>query len=332
MKKLFRKSTFRLILYAALLYTLVILLSQVIPAGDGFVLNNYFMIIINISLVYVILATSLNLINGITGQFSIGYMGFAAIGAYVSGTLTTLIWKLIPGSLTATSLFIVALLIGGICAAIVGFLIGMPALRMKGDYLAIVTLGFGEIIRTIINNIDYVGGPRGLLGIPQLSNFTIIFIIALLTVMVLRYLVFSSHGRAMLSIREDATAADLVGVNITKYKVWAFVIGAFFAGVGGGLLAHMIQLAHPTQYGFYASFLVLIVVYIGGMGSMTGSIIAAFILTFLEKYILPMVLPMIGLGVEWRMVIYAVLLIIIMIYRPEGLMSREAKFMIPEDH
>ncbi|MCX5974072.1 MAG: branched-chain amino acid ABC transporter permease, partial [Coprothermobacterota bacterium] len=144
MKKLFSKSTFRLILYAALLYTLVILLSQVIPAGDGFVLNNYFMIIINISLVYVILATSLNLINGITGQFSIGHMGFAAIGAYVSGTLTTLIWKLIPGSLTATSLFIVALLIGGIGAAIIGFLIGMPALRMKGDYLAIVTLGFGE--------------------------------------------------------------------------------------------------------------------------------------------------------------------------------------------
>jgi branched-chain amino acid transport system permease protein len=332
MKKIFGKSTFRLILYAALLYALVMLLSQVIPVGDGFVLNSYFMIIINISLVYVILATSLNLINGITGQFSIGHMGFAAIGAYVSGTLTTLIWKLTPGSFSSTSLFIVALVVGGIGAAIVGLLIGMPTLRLKGDYLAIVTLGFGEIIRTIINNIDYVGGPRGLLGIPQLSNFTIIFIIALLTIMVLRYLVFSSHGRAMISIREDATAADLVGVNTTKYKVWAFVIGAFFAGVGGGLLAHMIQLAHPTQYNFYTSFLVLMIVYIGGMGSMTGSIIAAFILTFLEKYILPMVLPMIGLGVEWRMVIYAVLLIVIMIYRPEGLMNREAKFMIPEDH
>jgi branched-chain amino acid transport system permease protein len=329
MKNLWRNlPTLRFLIYCIVLYVIIMALSS-----SGVILNDYLMIIINISLVYVILATSLNLINGITGQFSVGHMGFAAVGAYVCGTFTTLAWKLPnDGSFSTILLFVAALVLGGIGAAIVGFLIGMPALRLKGDYLAIVTLGFGEIIRTIINNIDAVGGPRGLLGIPQLSNFTIIFIATLLTVLILRYLVYSSHGRAMISVREDATAADLVGINTTKYKVWAFVIGAFFAGIAGGLLAHLIQLAHPTQYGFYASFLVLIVVYIGGVGSMTGSILAAFVLTILEKYLLPMGLQMAGLGVEWRMVIYSLLLILVMIYRPEGLMPREAKFMIPEDH
>jgi branched-chain amino acid transport system permease protein len=303
MKNLWRNlPTLRFLIYCIVLYVIIMALSS-----SGVILNDYLMIIINISLVYVILATSLNLINGITGQFSVGHMGFAAVGAYVCGTFTTLAWKLPnDGSFSTILLFVAALVLGGIGAAIVGFLIGMPALRLKGDYLAIVTLGFGEIIRTIINNIDAVGGPRGLLGIPQLSNFTIIFIATLLTVLILRYLVYSSHGRAMISVREDATAADLVGINTTKYKV--------------------------TQYGFYASFLVLIVVYIGGVGSMTGSILAAFVLTILEKYLLPMGLQMAGLGVEWRMVIYSLLLILVMIYRPEGLMPREAKFMIPEDH
>ena len=328
MKNIWRNlPTLRFLIYAIALYILLMVLSS------GGILNDYLMIIINICLIYVILATSLNLINGITGLFSVGHMGFAAVGAYVAGTFTTLVWKLPnDGSVSTTLLFVGALVLGGIGAAIVGALIGMPALRLKGDYLAIVTLGFGEIIRTIINNIDAVGGPRGLLGLPALSSFTIIFVATVVTVLILRYLVYSSHGRAMISIREDATAADLVGINTTKYKVWAFVIGAFFAGIGGGLLAHLIQLAHPTQYGFYASFLVLIVVYIGGVGSMTGSILAAFVLTILEKYLLPMVLQWAGLGVEWRMVIYSLLLIIVMIYRPEGLMPREAKFMIPEDH
>ena len=204
------------------------------------IMNGYLLHIINQSLIYVILAVSLNLINGITGQFSLGHMAFAGVGAYVSGTITTLIFKINPSTPGGIGIFIGAIIAGGVVAGIVGFLIGFPSLRLKGDYLAIVTMGFGEIIRTIFNNIDYVGGPRGLLGIPMYSNFTVIFIATVLTVVVIRNLVQSSHGRAMLSIRENELAAELVGINTTKYKVLAFVVGAFFAGIAGGLFAHLL--------------------------------------------------------------------------------------------
>ncbi|MGB9687167.1 MAG: branched-chain amino acid ABC transporter permease, partial [Rectinema subterraneum] len=162
------------------------------------ILNGYLLHIINLSLIYVILATSLNLINGITGQFSLGHMGFAAVGAYVSGSLTTLILKLSVTDPASMLPFILSIIAGGVVAAFVGFLIGFPSLRLKGDYLAIVTLGFGEIIRTIFNNIDAVGGPRGLLGIPKFSNFTVILVATFLTVVIIRNLIESSHGRAML--------------------------------------------------------------------------------------------------------------------------------------
>ncbi|MCR4429009.1 MAG: branched-chain amino acid ABC transporter permease [Caldiserica bacterium] len=334
-----KKSTVQFLLYSLIFYLVIFLLNQ------WNVLSGYPLLIIEISLIYVILATSLNLINGFTGQFSIGHMGFAAVGAYVSGTLTTLIWKLsVDQPIYQTlPLFVIALLLGGVAAALIGFLIGLPTLRLRGDYLAIVTLGFGEIIRTIINNIDYVGGPRGLLGIPQLSNFTLICIFTFLTLYVLRGIIFSSHGRAFISVREDEVASELVGINTTKYKVLAFTIGAFFAGIAGGLLCHLIQIAHPTQFGFLPSFMVLVIVYLGGMGSLTGSVIAAFLLTILEKYLLPIGLqalsawtqPTFGfqVGVEWRMVIYALLLIVMMLFRPEGIMGmKEARFMVPEEH
>jgi len=298
------------------------------------VLNGYIMIIINRSLIFVILAVSLNLINGITGQFSLGHMGFAAVGAYVSGLVTTILFKLSPDSLSGNAIFVGALVLGGLASALVGFLIGFPSLRLKGDYLAIVTLGFGEIIRTILNNIDYVGGPRGLLGIPKFSTFPTIFLFTFLAVVILRNLVQSSHGRAMLSIRENELAAELAGVDTTRYKVLGFAIGAFFAGIAGGLLAHLLQMAHPTQYGFYASALVLIMVYAGGMGSLTGSILAAFMLTFLTeglRLVIDWLNGTVGLpiGTEWTMVVYAVLLIMVMLFRTSGLMgTREAKILI----
>lgn len=333
---------FPLLLAAVIFYVLVTILS--LDAVN--ILNGYFMVIINRCLIFVILAASLNLINGITGQFSLGHMGFAAVGAYVSGMITTLMLKLPPpppGFAISGSMiiFMGAIIIGGIMAAVVGFLIGFPSLRLKGDYLAIVTLGFGEIIRTILNNIDYVGGPRGLLGIPKFSTFTTITIFTFLIIVMLRNLVASSHGRAMLSIRENELASELCGVDTTKYKVMGFVIGAFCAGVAGGLLAHLLQLAHPTQYGFLPSCLVLIMVYAGGMGSMTGSILAAFSLTFLTEGLrvaIDMLPPFtIGtqrytIGTEWVMVIYAVLLILIMLFRTEGIMGmREAKLLIIEE-
>ncbi|MCE1206642.1 MAG: branched-chain amino acid ABC transporter permease [Spirochaetia bacterium] len=297
------------------------------------VLNGYILHIINQSLIFVILAASLNLINGITGQFSLGHMGFAGVGAYVSGTLTTIILKLNPTVTSNMGIFVLCLLAGGVAAAFIGFLIGFPSLRLKGDYLAIVTLGFGEIIRTVFNNIDYVGGPRGLLGIPKFSNFTLIFIAAFLLIVIMRNIIQSSHGRAMLSIRENELAADLVGINTTQYKVMAFTIGAFFAGIAGGLLAHLIQLAHPTQFGFIKSVEVLIMIYAGGVGSMTGSIIAAFGLTFLSEGLRIGIRALadatnLPIGGEWRMVIYSLLLIFIMLFRTEGLMGTKESRII----
>ncbi len=297
------------------------------------ILNGYLLHIINLSLIYVILATSLNLINGITGQFSLGHMGFAGVGAYVSGSLTTLILKLSVTDPASMLPFILSIIAGGVVAAFVGFLIGFPSLRLKGDYLAIVTLGFGEIIRTIFNNIDAVGGPRGLLGIPKFSNFTVILVATFLTVVIIRNLIESSHGRAMLSIRENELAAELVGINTTRYKVMAFTFGAFFAGIAGGLLAHLIQLAHPTQFGFIKSVEVLIMIYAGGVGSLTGSILAAFGLTFLSEGLRLGIRALadatgLPIGGEWRMVVYALLLIFIMLFRNEGLMGmRESRII-----
>jgi branched-chain amino acid transport system permease protein len=297
------------------------------------IMNGYYLHIINQSLIYVILAVSLNLINGITGQFSLGHMGFAAVGAYVSGTLTTLVFKINPSSPGGMPLFILAIVAGGIGAAIIGIIIGFPSLRLKGDYLAIVTLGFGEIIRTIFNNIDYVGGPRGLLGIPKFSNFTTIFLATFITIVIIRNLIQSSHGRAMLSIRENELASELVGIDTTHYKVTAFSIGAFFAGIAGGLFAHLLQLAHPTQFGFIKSVEVLIMIYAGGVGSITGSMIAAFALTFLSEGLRIGIRAIadatnLPIGGEWRMVVYALLLIFIMLFRTEGLMGTKESRLV----
>jgi len=322
----------KLTIYALAFYAVILVLSKTE------VLNGYIQHIINQSLIYVILAVSLNLINGITGQFSLGHMGFAAVGAYVSGAITTLIFNVTPDSgIPGYAIFIGSIILGGFAAALVGILIGFPSLRLKGDYLAIVTLGFGEIIKTILNNIAVVGGPRGLLGIPKFSNFTFIFVAAFMTIVVVRNLVQSSHGRALLAVRENELAAELAGVDTTRYKVLAFAIGAFFAGIAGGLFGHLLQIAHPTQYGFMGSILVLIMVYTGGVGSLTGSVIAAFALTFMSeglRIVIDVLADSTGwpIGGEWRMVVYALLLIFIMLFRTEGLMgNKEARFLLIEE-
>lgn len=321
----------RLMIAAVLLYVVV----QGLYLVD--IVNGYLLHIINQSLIYVILAVSLNLINGITGQFSLGHMGFAAVGAYVSGTFTTIIFRINPSSEGGLLLFTLGVIAGGIGAALVGILIGFPSLRLKGDYLAIVTLGFGEIIRTLLNNIDAVGGPRGMLGIPKFSNFTTIFFFTFVSVVVIRNLIQSSHGRVMLAIRENELAADLVGVNTTRYKVLAFATGAFFAGIAGGLFAHLLQMAHPTQFGFIKSVEILIMIYAGGVGSLTGSIIAAFALTFMSEGLRLGIKALadatnLPIGGEWRMVVYSLLLILIMLFRTEGLMgTKESKLVYIEE-
>jgi branched-chain amino acid transport system permease protein len=313
----------RLALAAAAFYLLVMVLQA---AG---VLGGYFMVILDRGLIFVILASSLNLINGVMGQFSLGHMGFAAVGAYVSGTLTTLVFPLPPGTLAAQALFLAALAAGALAAALAGLLVGFPCLRLRGDYLAVVTLGFGEVIRTSLNALPAVGGPRGLLGIPRHAHFTVIYLMAFLTVVALRNLTHSAQGRALLSIRENELAAELVGVDVVRYKVLGFMVGACFAGLAGGLLAHLLQMAHPSQFGFLASALLLIMIHAGGVGSLTGSILAALLLTFLTEGLrltLDWVRDLTGapLGPEWTMALYALALILVILFRPEGLMgSRE---------
>lgn len=264
---------------------------------NPFYINTLMFIGINI-----MLATSLHLIIGITGQFSIGHAGFLAVGAYASAVMTM---KLeLP--------FIIAILTGGVIAAVAGMVIGIPSLRLKGDYLAIATLGFGEIVRIVLLNIDYVGGASGM-QVSHLTTWPWVFACVMITVLVIRNFTNSTHGRACISVREDETAADAMGINTTYYKVAAFVIGAFFAGIAGSLYAHNFYIIQPSNFGFLKSFDILIFVVLGGLGSLSGSVLAAILLTivttFLQDY------P------ETRMIIYSLVLILMMIFRPQGLMG-----------
>ncbi|KAA5808134.1 branched-chain amino acid ABC transporter permease [Thermoanaerobacterium thermosaccharolyticum] len=267
------------------------------------ILNDYYEINIVLMGINIILAVSLNLINGFTGQFSLGHAGFMSIGAYTSAIIT---YKLgLP--------FPLAILVGGIAAGIAGILIGIPSLRLKGDYLAITTLGFGEIIRVIFLNTEYVGGASGLSGIPKYTNWTWVFWMAVITIVLIRNFINSSYGRCCVAIREDETAAESMGINTTFYKTLAFTIGAFFAGIGGALYAHNFYIIQPETFNFMKSFDILTMVVLGGLGSITGSILSAIFLTFvyaaLQDY------------AALRMVIYSLLLIVVMLFRPEGLMG-----------
>lgn len=251
----------------------------------------------------VMLAVSLNLINGITGQFSIGHAGFMSIGAYVSSILT----------LNFDMPFVLALVISGLVAAFFGVLIGIPTLRLNGDYLAIATLGFGEIIRIVLLNTEYVGGASGLSGIPNQTTWTIMFLFTLVTIVVINNFIRSTHGRACIAIRENEIAAEAMGINTTLYKVIAFSLGALFAGIAGGLSAHKFYVINPGSFNFLKSFEILVMVVLGGLGSTSGAIVGAIVLTVLftvlQEY------P------ELRMIIYSAILILMMIFRPKGLLG-----------
>ena len=257
---------------------------------------NIFLICINI-----IMAVSLNLINGYTGQFSLGHAGFMAVGAYV-GVVCTVNFH-VP--------FGLALILGGLAAGVLGCLIGLPTLRLKGDYLAIATLGLGEIIRIVIMNIEYVGGAAGFKGIPHNTTFPWVFLVMLFTLFFIKNFVNSKYGRSCIAVRENEIAAEAMGVNTTKYKVMAFTIGAIFAGIGGGLFAHCFYIINPSSFTFMASFNYLIMVVLGGLGSITGSIAGAFVVTFVSAAL--------ASWPEFRMIIYAIVLILLMFYRPQGL-------------
>ncbi len=272
------------------------------------VISRYYLGIIIFICINIVLATSLNLATGFLGQLALGHAGFMAIGAYVSA-ITAISLK--GTGLPNTVMLLISLLLAGIFAGVIGIAIGIPALRLKGDYLGIITLGFGEVIRVFINNIKMTGGAQGLTGIPRISNIDNVFWITVVVVTILYTLTNSRHGRAIISIREDEIAAEAVGIQTTKYKVMGFAIAAFFAGIGGGMYAHYIAFLDPNTFNFMRSVEILVIVVLGGMGSLTGSVIAAIVLTILPEALRDFA--------NYRLLIYSGLLVIMMIFRPQGL-------------
>lgn len=287
--------------WLSILLSLILFVVIQVMINSG-TLNSFYVNTIVAIGINIILAVSLHLIIGITGQFSIGHAGFLSVGAYVSAIITMKLALPFP----------VAILLAGIVAALAGLVIGIPSLRLKGDYLAIATLGFGEIVRIFFLNMDYVNGASGM-TVSHLTTWPWVFFSVMLTILVIRNFTNSTHGRACISVREDETAADSMGINTTYYKVVAFAIGAFFAGVAGALYSHNYYIILPTNFGFLKSFDILIFVVLGGLGSLSGSVLAAILLTvittFLQDY------P------ETRMIIYSLVLMVMMIYRPQGLMG-----------
>jgi branched-chain amino acid transport system permease protein len=286
-------------------------------------LNPYHYQIVILIGINVILALSLNLIIGFAGQFSLGHAGFMALGAYGSAVLSVgfsqpLIQSLggrIPGF--EFFVFAVQILLAGSLAAAGGVLVGIPTLRLRGDYLAMATLGFGEIIRVMILNLAFVGGARGFVDIPEQTNFFFVYGVACLTLTVVRRSVASTWGRGFLAVAADEIAAEAIGINTTRQKVIAFTVGSFFAGVAGALLAHFITYLHPNSFTFLRSIEIVVMVVLGGMRSVSGSVLAATILT-----LLPEVLRFMK---DYRMIIYPLLLILLMILRPEGVLGRPAR-------
>ncbi len=266
----------------------------------------------------VILAVSLNLVNGYTGQFSLGHAGFMSVGAYLSAAVTLLLGPRLLGDEGGTALqqgvlFLAGLLAGGLSAACAGLLVGVPSLRLKGDYLALVTLGFGEIIRVTFQNIEVLGGALGLNGIPPYTSIFWVLAFVALTVFVVTCLVHSTYGRGFLATHDDEIASEAVGLNTTRYKIVAFVIGAFFAGIAGGLYGHFKLTITPTGFDFTKSIEIVVMVILGGMGNTVGVILAAILLTLLPEVLRPVA--------EYRMVLYSFLLIVLMLARPQGLFN-----------
>ena len=340
----------------------------------GKFINDYVVRILLLVGVNIILAVSLNLINGITGQFSLGHAGFMAIGAYVSGVVTFYLgpklgWPPVP-------LLALAIFCGALAAAFAGWLVGLPSLRLRGDYLAIVTLGFGEIIRVVITTIEEVGAARGFNGLPPIAGFAWVYISVIVCILAVRNMAASKIGREMRAIRDDEIAAEAIGINTTKVKVVAFVVSSLLAGVAGALQAHVNGSAHPDSFGFIRSVEVVVMVVLGGLGSITGAAIAAVVLTILEnvlrsvngalvvgvllavfaavlsfpkhraamqksllgwaQWLLMPVLSVVAIIIIYtqargwlgdnisslRYVIYALILIVLMLLRPQGLMGR----------
>ena len=288
-------------------YLIVLVLIQ---AG---VINAYLQATMVTICVNIMLAVSLNLVTGFTGQFSLGHAGFMAIGAYSTGLITMAIptvWG-----------FVLGLATGAVLAAMVGFLIGLPTLRLRGDYLAIATLGMAEIIRVLLLNMGFTNGAAGLSGIPQFVNWSWLFVLTVGTVVLITNFLNSRHGRDCIAVREDEIAAESIGVRSTRVKTLAFMTGAFFGAVAGGVYASYFYFLKPDLFGFMQSINILVIVVLGGLGSVSGSIIAAVLLAIVSTLLQPF--P------EIRMFLYSLVLVVLMVFRPQGIMgSRELSLKV----
>ncbi len=314
-------------LIAAFLIVLVLIAMNQYMSEEGifgFGVPPYYARVIMLAGINVILAVSLNLITGFTGQFSIGHAGFMAVGAYTSAYLTVYYaqgWErslatIIGATVAHALIFLLAILVGAAVAAAAGLLVGIPSLRLRGDYLAIVTLGFAEIIRIVILNIDSVGGATGF-TVPGYTNFLWVGAFAIITIIIVYNIVHSDVGRALISIREDELAAEAMGINTTRYKVLSFVISSALAGMAGVLFGHYTQFLSTNDFQFIRSFEIIIMIVLGGMGSLTGSVFGAIVITILPELLRR--LP--GDFSKYRLVVYSALLIIIMLTRPQGILG-----------
>jgi branched-chain amino acid transport system permease protein len=301
-KNLFTKKNIISLISIIVIYLIIAFLIE----GD--VLNRHYKSLVVPIGINIILAVSLNLTTGFLGELSLGHAGFMAIGAY-AGSLFT-----IYANLPAPVEFILGILLGGIVADVFGIIIGVPVLRLKGDYLAIVTLAFGEIIRSILNGMKITGGAMGLSKIPLYANYTWVYVITVITIIIIYNIVNSRHGRAICSIRENYLAAESIGIKVSKYKIMAFVVAAFFAGVAGVLFGHTYSTIKPAIFDYNKSIEILVIVVLGGMGSIKGSIISAILLT-----LLPEVLRSAN---DYRMLLYSVVLIIMMLFNSSGIRSK----------
>ncbi|MDD4689548.1 MAG: branched-chain amino acid ABC transporter permease [Eubacteriales bacterium] len=299
MKKLFEARGMKKIFLLILTYGIV----QLLISTN--IINYYLQDYLAQICINIILALGLNLVTGFTGQFSLGHAGFMSIGAYTCAIINM--------NMNSTAGFLVGLFAGAVLAATVGIVVGLPTLRLKGDYLAIATLGMAEIIRIVFLNLKITNGAAGLSQIPQFVNWNWLFIFTMGTLIVISNFLKSSHGRACISIREDEIAAEAMGINTIKYKVISFVIGAFFAGIAGALYSSYFYFIKPDIGGFSKSIDILVIVVLGGMGSLSGSILSSILLAVISVFL--------SRFPEIRMIIYSLILVCIMIFRPQGLMG-----------
>ena len=293
-------------------------LSFLIPGIE--LLDPYVQIVLMYVGINIILTVSLNLVNGYMGEFSVGHAGFMAVGAYTASLLTVSVF---PQSLSPW-LFPIAILAGGLLAAISGLIVAIPSFETRGDYLAIITLAFLMIVKSVIENISAIGGPRGFIGMEKLTTMPWVFAWTVVSVWAIRNFVYSRFGRGVLAIREDEIVCSVLSVNTRHVKLLAFVISAFFTGIAGGLFAHLLQFVSPRTFDILKSTDMLVMVYLGGVGSIAGSILGATVFTVLIELLSPL-----GL---WRMVFMPLMLVFLMLFRPRGIMGyRESRLIAPAD-